>query len=59
MSKTVLFYFTGTGNSLAITRKIAEGLTDVNMRSEGRFFCADSIRQIKIKREVYSDKKQR
>lgn len=31
MSKTVLFYFTGTGNSLAITRKIAEGLTDVNV----------------------------
>lgn len=31
MSKTVLFYFTGTGNSLAITRKIAEGLTDVTI----------------------------
>ena len=29
--KTVLFYFTGTGNSLAITRKIAEGLTDVTI----------------------------
>ncbi|KNZ40313.1 EFR1 family ferrodoxin [Acetobacterium bakii] len=31
MAKTVLFYFTGTGNSLAIARKIAEGLTDVDV----------------------------
>jgi formate hydrogenlyase subunit 6/NADH:ubiquinone oxidoreductase subunit I/flavodoxin len=28
MSKTVLFYFSGTGNSLAAARSIAEGLTD-------------------------------
>jgi len=28
MSQTVLFYFTGTGNSLAVARKIAERLTD-------------------------------
>ena len=28
MSKTVLFYFTGTGNSLAVARRIAEDLED-------------------------------
>ena len=28
MSKTVLFYFSGTGNSLAVARNIAKGLTD-------------------------------
>jgi formate hydrogenlyase subunit 6/NADH:ubiquinone oxidoreductase subunit I len=28
MSKSVLFYFTGTGNSLAVVRKIADRLTD-------------------------------
>lgn len=28
MSKSVLFYFTGTGNSLAVARKIADRLTD-------------------------------
>lgn len=29
MSKNILFYFTGTGNSLAVAKMIAESLTDV------------------------------
>ncbi len=31
MSKNVLFYFTGTGNSLAVARSIAVGLTEVHL----------------------------
>lgn len=44
MPKTVLFYFSGTGNSLAVARNIAKGLTDavvVPMLKEDSETCVD------------------